>query len=101
MTDDMVTGTTATETPPAPADTGPAEAIADWLREQLYQAGPYGDPCDPTQKFAQLYQEDYSQEDAAAPETTVICCTPDGRYWHATIAVTVVEQVERTWAEVQ
>jgi hypothetical protein len=98
----MVTGTTVTETPPAPADTGPAEAIADWLRGQMWNWATYDDDTTPIKgPFALVYEADRSDEDRAAPPNTVVVRTPDGRYWHATIVVTVVEQVERTWAEAQ
>lgn len=73
-----------------------AEVLADWLRDQLWADGPYGDDDSQVSDFALAYEEAWSVEDHAAPRDTAILRTPDGRFWHATITVTAVEQATRT-----
>jgi hypothetical protein len=91
---DATTEEARTDVPADPAAV--AEAVASELRDLLWAEAPYGDPCAPTNQFSLLHEEDYSVEDRATRRGTVVMRTPDGRYWHATITVTAVEQTTRT-----
>jgi hypothetical protein len=97
LTEDIVTAKAVTEPPADPAAV--TAALESALRDLLWESAPYGEPCGPMHEFSLLYEEDYSAEDRATPRETAVLCTPDGRYWHATIAVTVVEQTVRTPVE--
>jgi hypothetical protein len=95
LTENIVTEDIAAEPPQDAAAVG--EALAGWLRDNLWMEGPHIGSTGPRGSvWGLLYEDNFSQEDYAAPGDTAIIGTADGRYWHATITVTVVEQTVRT-----
>jgi hypothetical protein len=84
---------------PAPDAAAVGELVAAWVYDALWADGPYEGSGATAARFALVYEEGWTREDHAAPPGTAIFQTADGRHWHATIAVTAVEQTVRTAVE--